>query len=363
LTRLHPTPDEKANADFLVADYDYKQWDSKAGDSGQNRTFRQSAESALMGFYAGNKNNSAAAKFSLQAAYEIAHMKKTVSDPAYHAWFKTTTAAWNFLNLQKNKEGKSDALQPPFSDYGAEAEYTLLDEEIAQKWDNGVNRKQYCGSLDEVLGKFDAKSGQRQTQGLYTKDAELADKYDKELEKIARTYPSVEWVPATIARQGSLYDGLRTGLYNTTTGNKSCFQLFTKQQEGFLKQMENSGRDDLADKADQLRTAAKEGWRNKKESELAGSDTLMVRRYATAVHLAKKYNVRNASVSKAIAKLAYYTDIIGDAKMREYVTGTVDPTNAGTKLSYTDGMYVQSRPGLTSTPAQNGSVPPLPVAP
>ena len=127
--------------------------------------------------------------------------------------------------------------------------------------------------------------------------------------------------------------------------------------------MENSGRENLETQADEIRTRAKEGWRSKKETELAGSDTLMVRRYATAVFLARKYNVRNPSVSKAIAKLAYYTDIIGDTKMREYVTSTADPTDASKKLEYKDGQYVQSRPGQTATPTPNGSPLPLPVAP
>ncbi len=38
--------------------------------------------------------------------------------------------------------------------------------------------------------------------------------YDK-LQHVIDAYVSPEWTTAAIARQGSLYDSLRTGLYNT----------------------------------------------------------------------------------------------------------------------------------------------------
>jgi hypothetical protein len=368
LNTLHPNPDEKANADFLVANYDYTQWDPKGGDTGTNRQYRLAAEESLMVFYQRNRNNPSAAKYTLTAAYQVAHSKKTAGDPQYRAWFKSTIAAWDFMKARgttvKGPSGTvPEALSPPFVDYAAEAEFTLLDEEIADKWDRAPNRTRYCGSLDEVLGKFD-KNGQRLTDGRYNTDTKTADKYDKELDRIARTYPSVEWTPAAIARQGSIWDGLRTGLYNTTTGGKdACFKLFTVQQENVLKQMENSGRDNLIDQAGEIRDRAKENWRTKKESELAGTDTLMVRKYAQAVYLGRRYNVRNQWVAKAIGKLAYYTDILGDAKMKDYVTVTSDPTDPNRKLDYKDGQYPQSRPGLTATPSPNGGALPLPVAP
>ena len=363
LNTLHPTPEEKANADFLVANYDYTQWDSHGNDTGTNRQSRLAAEQSLTNFYQQNRNKPEASKYALMAAYQIGHMQKTANDPRFRGWFKQVPQAWEFMkNRGAAKDGKPEALSPPFVDYAAEAEFTLLDEQIADQWDKKPDRTKYCGNLEAVLGKYD-KAGQRIKDGAYITDARQADKYDQALDKIARTYPSVEWTPAAIARQGTIYDGLRTGLYNTTTAKGSCFTLFSPQQESVLKQMENSGRDNLIDQAGQIRDAAREGWRTKKESELGGTDAVMVRRYAQAVYLARKYNVRNAFVNKAIAKLAYYTDIIGDAKMKEYVTATSDPTDPSKKLDYKDGQFVQSRPGLTSTPAANGGAVPLPVAP
>jgi hypothetical protein len=142
-----------------------------------------------------------------------------------------------------------------------------------------------------------------------------------------------------------------------------AFKYFTAKQEGLLKQLDNSGRQNLQDQADELRTQVKEAWRAKKDKELAASDELMVRRYATAVALARQYNIRNTFVTSAIQRLAYFTDVIGEANMRQYVTRTTDPNNKSRTLTYTDGMYVQSRPGLTATPPSNGEAPSAPVAP
>ena len=73
----------------------------------------------------------------------------------------------------------------------------------------------------------------------------------------------------------------------------------------------------------------------------------MVRRYVTAVAYARKYNVKSAPIGKGLARLAYYTDLIGDAKLEAYVTRTPDPNAKGTSmLTYTPNMYVKARPGL-----------------
>lgn len=361
LTKLKPTADDKAAADYLVASYDYKQWNPQSGDSGQNRQIRQAAEQGLIGFYNGNRNNAAAGKYAVEAAYHVAKMKKAGADGGYRTWLKNTIDAWKGFRDRgpAGKDGKKEAMGFPYADYAAEADFTLVDEEIRDKYDSG-DRHKYVGSVQDVLGKFDPKTGATVTKGKYQKNAEEAQKWDQRLEEIARTYPSVEWVPATIARQGSLFDSLRTGLYNTVP---PALKYFTPQQESLLKQLENSGRDDLMDQADNLRATVKEGWRSKKEKELNASDEVMVRRYATAVALARKYNVRNPAINRAIARLAYFTDIIGDPKMKEYVTKTNDPNNTSQKLDYKDNQYMQTRPGIAAVPPTSGLANSAPVAP
>ncbi|MBK6690934.1 MAG: hypothetical protein IPG50_01790 [Myxococcales bacterium] len=360
--KLRPTAEEKSNADFLVANYDYAQWNPAGGDAGQNRQSRLAAQQSLAGFFNLNKANASASKYVLQAAYQNAKMQRSAGDAGYRTWYKNTIAAWETFKSRgtTTKDGKNEALTPPFADYPAEAEFVLADEEIRAKYE--TDRHKYVGSTEDVIGKFDPKTGQVQKPGRYQTNAKDAEKYDKELQHVVSTYPSVEWVPAAIARQGALFDSLRTGLFNSVP---PAVKLFSPEQERILKQMENSGRDDLADKADQLRETIREGWRKKRDNELAASDEIMVRRYATAVALARQYNVKNAAVTHAIGRLAYFTDLIGDAKLGEYVTKTIDPNDPSKskKLDYRPGQYLQSRPGLPQVAAPSGAADPLPIAP
>jgi tetratricopeptide (TPR) repeat protein len=361
LMSLHPSADEKANADFLVADYDHKQWSATSPDTGANREARLAAQRSLEAFYYANRGNAAASKYSLLAAYWVFKMKKVAGDPTFRASAPVAIAAWDSFKARgPSKEGKAEAMLPPFSDYGAEAEFTILDDKIHKDYDVETGHHKYAGSVPDIIGSAD-KSG-NVTPGKYQADAKQALKYDEELEQIVKKYPSQEWVPAAIARQGSVFDALRTGLYNAVP---PAVHYFTAKQEALLKQLEGSGITKLQDQADDLRTSVKEGWRTKKARELGDADENMVKRYAQAVAYARKYNVRNPTVTLAIERLAYFTDIIGNDKMREYVTRTKDPTDlsGGTMLTYVNDQYLQSRPGISVTPPIVGEGSPAPVAP
>ena len=178
-----------------------------------------------------------------------------------------------------------------------------------------------------------------------------------------KKYESLEWVPTAIARQGAIYDTLRSGLYNMVSRSTSSSP---PQEKAFLKTLRDSGRPELEETADKIEDGKTDFWRQKKQQELDGADQVMVKRYASAVAYARKYNIRNPQLSRAVSRLAYYTDIIsgGDAKMAEYVTSTPDPTNKGaTKLTYSPRQYVQTRPGLAALPPPQGNASPLPAAP
>ncbi len=354
---LGPTPEEKANYDYIVASYDFQQWNPDGADTGSNQNFRKSSILALQGFYNANKGNGVAAKYVLEAAYRVAKMKKAGSDPAYRDWFKNTVAAWDAYRARSAE----DAKKLPFADYGAEADFTLIDEEIAQKFD-GRPAAYVKLNGEGIFGKTDPKTNQFISKGKFNEDAAIADDYDKKLNEMANKYGSPTWQPAFIARAGTLYDALRTGLYNC---GGSAFKLFTPAQEAKLNQLRNSGRDDLVDLADNIEGAVKKAWRDRRDREIDASDQIMVRDYARAVHLGKVYNVRNPLIARALNRLAYFTTLIGDDKMGSYVRQTKDPTDpSGSKLlSYSPFMYVQMRPGLPASPPQNGAGAPLPLAP
>src|SRR6185312_6011287 len=357
VTSLGPTADEKANYDYLVASFDFQQWNPNGSDSGSNRQSRLNAESSLSNFYRANKGNAAAAKYALEAAWRVAHMKKSASDGSYHDWYKNTVAAWEFFHNVNSTE--ADKL--PFVDYAAEAAFVPVDEEIHDKFDYDTDHHRYVKlHAQDIMGKIDQKTGKFITEGLYRKDAKTADDYDKQLESMMLKYKtSLEWIPAMLERRGSLYDSLRTGLYYC---GGSAFKLFTPQQEATLKQMRNSGRDDLVDLADDIEGKVKKGWRDKRDQEIDGADTIMIRYYAQSAALQKAYNVRNTWTARAIARLASLTDLIGDPKMATYVNQTNAPTDPShsRKLTYTNGMYPQMRSGLPLTLGANGTAEPLP---
>ncbi len=122
--------------------------------------------------------------------------------------------------------------------------------------------------------------------------------------------------------------------------------------------MRNSGHGPtLKYKADQLEDAAKDFW---KQEEAAGARRRR-RDHGPSLRdvawrYARKYNVKNPAITKAIGRLAYYTDIIGDAKMQQYVTELARSDDEGRSQACRTrrNQYVQTRPGLTALPASAG---------
>jgi hypothetical protein len=303
-----------------------------------------------MAFANANANSPSGAKYVVEASWKVAKMMQTVQDPTWHLWFNKTIKAWqNYVKVATPQGKDNPANLPPYVDYAAEADFTLVDEQVHAGYDLPESKFKYSGAVNDIVGGVDAQ-GHTLPKGQYQKNVDLADKWDKELDRIVKTYPSLQWIPAAEARRGNIYDTLRTSLYVVVP---PALKYFTPKEDAFLKSL---------DKADQVRTAKKEFWRSKKDQELAGADEIMVRHYALAMVIARQYNVRNTWTQKAVSRLAYFTDIIGDDKLATYVTKTTNFTN-GEKLQYSPGDFVKGRPGLVGTPAPNGEAIPLPAAP
>jgi tetratricopeptide (TPR) repeat protein len=375
LVKSNPTPDDKANADYTVASFDYKQWSPTAGDTGSNRQTRFAAEQSLTQYFQSQRNAPGAAKYVVEAAYNIAKMKRSGGDGGYKGWFKSTVTAWeNYRAKAPVKDNKSEAQTSPYVDYAAEAEFSGLDDQITASFDDPAKHK-YARNVNDIFGEVEVDpktkkpvigpdgKAKLKKKGKYQANAAEAEKWDLALDAMVKKYESLEWVPTAIARQGAIYDTLRSGLYAMVLKND---ELFTAQEKAFIKQLRNSGRPELEETADKIEDGKQDFWRQKKQQELDGADQVMIKRYASAVAYARKYNIRNAQLTRAVSRLAYYTDIIsgGDAKMAEYVTSTPDPTNKGaTKLTYSPRQYVQTRPGLAALPPPQGNASPLPAAP
>jgi hypothetical protein len=220
----------------------------------------------------------------------------------------------------------------------AEADYTMLDDQLRSKFDYDTGHHRYKGTVVEVVAKYKSDAGEAKSW------------YDK-LQHIVDEYVSPDWAPVAIARQGSVYDSLRTGLYNTRPPE---LKMFSAKQESALKKAEESDNPDLQEKADAIRVNVQQQWRSKRDSELDSADQVVVDRYATAVVLARRFNVSNPSVTRAIRRLAFLTDVIGEAKIQAFTTNVKD-------LNYTPGMFQRMRPGVVASPKADGLPPPLPV--
>lgn len=332
---------ELAEADFVVATADLKRWDEFSPDEGANQEARKRAQKAMMDYYDAEKNREVSTQFVVQASYHVAKMKKASGAFDANDWWKNTVNAFQkYKRTAPVKDGRNSALGTRESTMAAEADYTLLDQEIASKFDYETGHHRFKGTTVEVIGQ-------------YRKDAADAKQWFDKLQTIVDGYLSPEYTPVAIARQGALYDSLRTGLYNT---RPPALKMLDKKLEALLKRAEESGIPELQEQADAKRIAIQEAWRKARDQELDSADRILVDRYSTAVVLARRYNVSSVAVTRAIRRLAFVSDVVGEAKMSGFAGGVKD-------LNYSAGMFQRMRPGLVTTPKPEGMPQPLPVLP
>ncbi len=118
----------------------------------------------------------------------------------------------------------------------------------------------------------------------------------------------------------------------------------------------------MQEQADAIRQKRREDWRSARERSLNDADKAMVKFYVEAVVWGRAWKVRNPAVDYAIHKLAFYTDILGDAKLREFSQGIIDPETKK-PFEYRDGLFLRTRPGMTPPLTPDGMPAPLPVVP
>jgi hypothetical protein len=366
---MHTTSDKRAEADALKANFDYAQWNPSGADSGGNSAARQAAIASLTTYHNANKSKPEAARYVLEASYHIAKMMQAANDPGYRNWFKTTIADWeNFKSHPqvittttsdgKTSQSQVTANQAPFADYGGEADFTLVDEQVRAAFDYDTGHHHYAGNVQDVIKAVDKDLG------------EAEKTWKPPLDSVATKYGSFQWAAAATAREGTLYDSIRTGLDLVVP------QYFTPKQQALLNKLQKiadqlnaANQSDQADKVqqqiDDTKDAVRNKWRSTKDQYLEVCNQNMIRKYVTSAMIARKYNVKDPTVQKAVARLAFFTDYLGDDKMKGYVENTSDPldSSGNTKLAYLPGEFLQWRSGVVSAPPANGSPAPLPAAP
>jgi len=359
----HLSVPKRAETDYLKSSFDYAQWNPTGADSASNAAARSQAIAALTQFHTQNHNKPESARFELESAFRIAKMMQAANDPGYRNWMKTTIADWEYFKSHPvtvtTPDGKSQQIQAsdaPFSDYGGEADFTLVDEQVHGRFDYSTGHHHYAGTVGDVLKKVDADLG------------EAEKTWRPQLEQVAQRYGSFEWAAAATARIGSLYDSIRSGLDLVVP------KYFTPQQEALLNKLQKiadqlnaagqSGKaDQVQQQIDDTNDQVRSKWREQKDKYLEVCNQKMVGRYVTAALIARKYNVKDTAVQSAVARLAFFSDYLGDDKMKAYVQNTPDPLSSGSNLVYVNGEFLQWRAGVVATPPPNGAPAPLPAAP
>ena len=384
-SKLSLTPEHLGDANFREAEYNYLQWDPNQPDSGANQNARYSAQSSLQQYYLANSTTPASAKYALQAAYQVAKMMQTGGDASYHTWFSHTIDAWKFF--KNNPSSTSKASDPPYNDYGAEAEFTLADEDIKKSFDYETGHHNYSGQINDVKTQYDKDT------------KELVNVWKPRMDAVI-VYQSKIWLPAAWARTGTLFDSLRQGLDNYAPvyfdaalqnkintllawppcqGATNCVVL--PPIPGLLPQ--GGSWADGSSAVTAINVAARQVWHTFWDAQMDQLTQTMISNYATSAWFARKANVKNDAVRNGINRLALYSsrdDFKDGAQfpMSKYVGNTNDPfdpnancvPSAGTtcptpaKLVYTDGMFLHWRNGMDADPSRkvNGTPTALPAA-
>lgn len=361
--KMKLTGPKRAEAEYLKASFDYGQWNPNGGDSGANASARRQALTTLEQFHGTSKDKPDSARFALESAYRIAKMMQATGDAAYRTWFKTTISDWEYYKAHPfttttpdGKQAQMVATDAPYSDYGAEADFTLQDEQIHADFDYSTNHHHYAGIVQDIITAVDKDLG------------EAEKTWRPPLEKVATLYGSFEWAAAATARIGSLYDSIRTGLDLVVPKyfNPKQQALIDKLQK-IVDQLNAAGQTDKADQVqqqiDDTRDQVRGKWRETKDKYMELCNQKMISRYVTAALIARKYNAKNSAVQNGVSRLAYFTDFMGDDKMKAYVESTPDPLNPSSKLVYVNGEFLQWRSGVVAAPPPNGTPSPLPAAP
>lgn len=318
-----------AQADFVIATSALKEWDQFSPDQGANAAARQRAESAMQKYYAKHQSNPDSQVYVVEAAYWTAKMRRAAKAADEVKWWENTMTAFARMrgNAPTNERGVNAALGTPQASMAAEGAYLLLDDELRKRFDFDAGHHQFRGTPQQVLADFN-------------KAAATAKGYFERLQAVVDEYGSPEWGTAAIARQGSLYDSLRTGLYNTRPPE---LEMFDERTERLLQQAEESDNLELQEKADAIRIKVESAWNDQRDRELASADQIAVDRYGAAIVLARRYNLSTPAVVRAISRLAFLTSAIGEDKLAHYASRV-------NGLDYSPGMFLRLRPGMVESP-------------
>jgi hypothetical protein len=346
MASLGPSAVQRAEVDYQAAATELHAWDERGVDEGANKAARLAATSALEAFHKAYEHEPAAQAYALRAAHAVANLRRAGREARAGEWCKKAVAAFAGLRAEAPVvEGRNTALGSPEADLAAECAYRALDDAIRADLGRDEGRP-HAGTIDKVTKAYDD-------------DLARAERHAVRLEEVVTAFGSRSWSAAARARQASLYDAARTRLY---WSREPGIVLFTDREKRLLDLLSNSANPELAARADELRQKRREDWRAARERLLERADRPMLKGYAEAVLWSRAWAVKHEAVDRATQRLALFTRVVGDERIRAATVGLVDPATRG-PFAYTDGTFLRSRPGKDLAPADEGRGLPLPAQP
>jgi hypothetical protein len=360
---VRAVPEKRAEASYAMASFRYSQWRDMS-EPRASAAARALAIHELQSFHDEFRGKPGAAPFVLESAYRVGTMMRAAGDTAWHTWFKKAIDAWQFFKANP-QPGPGRAEDSPYRDYAGEAAYALVDDQLREMFDYASGHHRYKGTVVEVKKAID-------------RDLDEMKKWQFELEKVKDTYGGV-WTLAAMARTGTLYESLRSGLDASTPimvspetqAKLAKLQKFAALlQSGKLSSADcmaqlhvscDDGGDKIKDAINDVQDAMKSAWRSTKDQYLHEITQAMVDRYAFVAVMARSMPAPPEGADFSVRRLEYFTSVLGQDAMKAFVENAPDPLHTGQKLTYRNSEFQPA--GALPEPPGAALLTTLPVTP
>lgn len=169
----------------------------------------------------------------------------------------------------------------------------------------------------------------------YDDDFAMISALSSEFEALAaRPEPRVLSIRARI-QQAALHDVLRQRLAGAEPPR---VKLYTDKEEALLEKAATSGNPNLVATSQELRRRREEMFQSVRENWLQSAEAPLVRHYADALLRARTWGIETAELVRARARFRHWSELLGDAKMKAFTEGLVDPAN-GKPFVYAPGVF------------------------
>ncbi|MDI1483235.1 hypothetical protein [Polyangium sp. y55x31] len=136
-------------------------------------------------------------------------------------------------------------------------------------------------------------------------------------------------------QQAALHDVLRQRLAGAEPPRVI---LYTDKEAALLEKAATSGNPNLVATSEEIRRRREEMYQSARETWLQAAESALVRHYADALLRARAWGLETAELVRARARFRHWSELLGDAKMKAFTEGLVDPAN-GKPFVYSPGVF------------------------